>query len=112
MKKTLSLILVIALCLSLCACGKNVNEQLEIVGVWQYDTGSTLWTFIFKADGTCTYYSSTVASSYTDDYYYLVTDENGVVRVVIEGLPNWDFQCKTKFGKMVLYANGWKFKKS
>lgn len=113
MKKVLSLLLVLALCLALCACGKDINEQVEIVGTWKYDTGHTIWTFIFNADGSCTYYSSTVADSYSEDYYYLSTDEEGVVHLYIEELPNWEFYCEARFGKMVIRTDdGWTFKKA
>ena len=48
MKKTISLLLALVLCLSLCACGNSKNP---IIGEWISDQGVTV---AFYEDGTCT----------------------------------------------------------
>lgn len=51
MKKTIALILALALCLTLCACGGKNNPAKEkeamIVGDWLFDNG---YSIIFNAD--------------------------------------------------------------
>ena len=49
MKKNISLILALVLCLGLCACGK---ETSPIVGTWHGGVRSNIFTYVFNADGT------------------------------------------------------------
>ena len=50
MKKALSLLLALVMCLSLCACG-GVKKN-PIVGTWKGGTQSGTYTYIFNTDGT------------------------------------------------------------
>ena len=50
MKRTIALLLVIAMCLSLAACGGGYKKKL--IGSW-YEAGEDEPQFIFYSDGTC-----------------------------------------------------------
>lgn len=76
-KNIVAILLVLALCLSLCACGSKMKAEDEIVGMWTYDTPFTTWTFVFEADNTCTYWSGVIDpkdTTYTMDDGELVVD--------------------------------------
>ena len=80
MKKALSLILALTLCLSLCACGgdKKKAKESPIVGTWHtYATGVTS-TYTFKANGK---YSLDMVGSFNmeDSGTYTFNEENGTV---------------------------------
>ncbi len=49
MKKSISMILAVVLCLALCACGQETNP---IVGTWRGGVRSNTFTYVFNADGT------------------------------------------------------------
>ena len=70
MKKALSLILALVLCLSLCACGESSqgvvedSKDVDIVGEWKGVTGGI---FTFKNDGTLDISGETAEWWYDDD---------------------------------------------
>lgn len=68
MKKIISLILVLMLCLGLCACGK---ETSPIVGTWRGGVRSNTFTYVFHADGTYAFQTTgMVAASDRGTYTY------------------------------------------
>ena len=114
MRKALSLILALVMCLSLCACGgnsKNIDPQIEVLGKWTYDTGNCVWTYIFYSDGSCTYCSST-NTPLTTTTYYLVGEKIVVEMTASNGMRcDWEFTYKVKRGKFILCYGDWEFTK-
>ncbi len=80
MKKTISMILALALCLGLCACGK---ETSPIVGTWHGGAHSATFTYVFHADGTYTFQTTGLfATSNRGTYTY--DEETRVLSLVGE----------------------------
>ena len=94
MKKIVSLLLVLLLCcFALTACGdsgstknggsdKTVSSEKEdaapdnpLVGTWKYDGSSLNYTYVFKADGTGTYFG--------EDFTYTV--DGNTLSILYEG---------------------------
>ncbi len=58
MKKLISLLIILIMCFSLCACAEDPNKVLQekLLGTWySEDTvdSSVQWYYIFNEDGTC-----------------------------------------------------------
>ena len=92
MKKALSLILALVMCLSMCACGKSDDgsqkdeEKSPIVGVWRYKLMGTTFTYHFKSDGTFTYTVDGIDSSseMKDTGKYTYNEEDGTITLNID----------------------------
>ena len=91
MKKALSLILALVMCLSLFGCG-GASKSSVIVGTWQGYTWSTEYIYIFAEDGTYKHSSggyTNIISAGTYTYNekkgsLILTDENGETCIDVE----------------------------
>ena len=74
MKKAISLLLALVMCLSLCACG----GKSPIVGTWQTHIAGTTYTYVFKSDNT---YTFTLEGAFnTEDHgKYALNEDNGTI---------------------------------
>ena len=74
MKKAISLIMTLVLCLSLCACG----DTSPIVGTWQTHIAGTTYTYVFKSDNT---YIFTMEGAFDGEARgkYAVNEDNGTI---------------------------------
>ena len=87
MKKAVSVILVLVLCLSLCACGRKTTDAY--IGKWETeDEGYYKYNMEVKADNTGVLTMAGETENFTwvfDDYTrtLVLTSENGVVRELV-----------------------------
>lgn len=109
MKKILSLLLAFAVCVSLCACGgseaqidsdesspaDDLTPEEAIVGKWYYNTGITVWNFVFNEDGSCRYWSGNKESNHST---YSLRDNV----LTIEGL-DWELAYALSDGEFEWY---------
>lgn len=101
MRKIISIILMLAICLSLAACSVGSDSKLTaeeaIIGKWIYNTGFTTWNFVFNTDMTCSYWSGAREPNLSK--YKM---ENG--EIVIEGL-DWKLYYELLDGKMKFWQD-------
>lgn len=100
MKKAVVLILVIALCVSLCACNENT-----LSGKYVSESGN--YTVEFEKDGTCTWYQSTWYQENTFfEGTYKPTDSGWQLNIKGSGLYKNTVFIAEKSGKNLIITGG------
>ena len=74
MKRVISLVLILAMCLGLCACGK----KSPIVGTWHTCIMGAKLTYVFKSNGTYTFASDGTVHMEEKGKYTISKDETSI----------------------------------